>query len=179
MLAMQLEEFVGDCGLEIDAFLAKHGRGFLLHCALDRPPDLKDEVEDEPSTRSKKTRFTARLDPEVLPMSFGSQYSVYRLRTSPGSSEHIKVGRVDENEVCIADSSISKQHAEVRQVESDQFAIMDLGSKNGTMVEQERLLVRVWQSLESNATVQLGEVKLTFMLGPQFVAFVKQTCAPR
>ncbi len=174
MLAMQLDEFIVDShALEIGEFLAKHGRGFLLRCALDRAPDLIG-VDWDPASRLRKTEFNPRIQPDVLPMNFGSQFSVYRLRPRPGVTVHMTVGRLVESDVCIPDSSISKRHAKVRLLEGDGFAIMDLNSRNGTVVDQTQLPVRVWQQLEDSAAVQLGDMKLTFMLGQQFVEFLQK-----
>ena len=48
------------------------------------------------------------------------------------------IGRNSENALCIPDSSVSRQHAVIRQ-KDNYFVILDLGSSNGTFVNSRSL----------------------------------------
>ncbi|MEA2180689.1 MAG: hypothetical protein QOG77_3986, partial [Solirubrobacteraceae bacterium] len=50
----------------------------------------------------------------------------------------VGIGRVVENDVVLEDDGISRRHAEIRRGD-DGWTIADLGSKNGTRVNGERL----------------------------------------
>src|SRR5262245_843283 len=50
------------------------------------------------------------------------------------------VGRALECDLIIDDLSVSRRHAELRQVET-QLEIRDLGSRNGTFIDESRILV--------------------------------------
>lgn len=49
------------------------------------------------------------------------------------------IGRWEDNDIVIDDRWVSRYHAQIRQ-ENDQYVIEDLGSKNGTMVNGQRIL---------------------------------------
>ncbi len=63
-----------------------------------------------------------------------------------------KLGRNSENHVVLNDPSISRFHAEIRAI-NDHFVLMDLGSKNGTLVNGE--FIREW-GLTHGDRIQLG-----------------------
>ena len=64
------------------------------------------------------------------------------------------LGRNDESDVVIADSSVSRQHAVIR-VDGKQVSIRDLGSSNGTLVGDEEIEGQV--DLHDGDRIQLGD----------------------
>ncbi len=78
-------------------------------------------------------------------------------RVSVGE-EPLSIGRLAECDVVLADSSVSRRHAEVRRQGSD-FVVADLGSTNGTKVNgagvKERRLV-------DGDEISVGSAKLRF-----------------
>lgn len=70
----------------------------------------------------------------------------------------IKIGRDFDNDVCLDDLSVSRHHAEIEQID-DKYLIRDLGSKNGTYVNQQRLLEG---TINDKDEISLGEIKLVF-----------------
>lgn len=78
-------------------------------------------------------------------------------RVSVGE-EPVSIGRLAECDVVLADSSVSRRHAEVRRQGSD-FVVADLGSTNGTKVNgagvKERRLV-------DGDEISVGSAKLRF-----------------
>jgi phosphoserine phosphatase RsbU/P len=73
--------------------------------------------------------------------------------------ERVTIGRSRENDLFLPDRWLSRRHAEIQQG-SDGFYLVDLGSKNGTLVN--RLLVRDPHRLRSGDVITLGEHALTF-----------------
>lgn len=70
----------------------------------------------------------------------------------PISQSVLKIGRNSENQVILNDPSISRFHAEIRP-QNGSFYIVDVGSKNGTIVNGERVTER---KLAHGDRIQLG-----------------------
>jgi VWFA-related protein len=71
------------------------------------------------------------------------------------------IGRGQGNDVVIDDATVSRQHATIRW-EQERFRVYDLGSSNGTFVDDQR--VREPVVLWDGATVRFGAVELVFKL---------------
>lgn len=71
------------------------------------------------------------------------------------------IGRSPRNDICIAEASISRQHAEVF-LSARGYSIRDLGSNNGVFVNGQKVLK---QLLASGDVIELGAPgwKLTFL----------------
>jgi pSer/pThr/pTyr-binding forkhead associated (FHA) protein len=104
---------------------------------------------------------------ETLPH---GQYSVtdigielYPLAKKPGASfpDRITIGRTSNNDICVADHSVSRLHAYVRQ-HGPGWAVADAGSKNGSWLRGEKLEPRRERPLTSRNVLRIGDVDLTF-----------------
>ena len=69
------------------------------------------------------------------------------------------IGRAQTNNVVIADVTVSRQHARIR-LEEDKFLLFDLGSANGTFVNDQRVEQPI--TLAENDVVRFGEVAFIF-----------------
>src|SRR5688572_25709713 len=87
------------------------------------------------------------------------QLSVDEILLNPGCN---RLGREGENDVLVPHSSVSRQHCEVWLTE-DAVLVRDLGSRNGTFVDEER--VQEAQVLDGQ-TLQLGDVKMVLTGAP-------------
>jgi len=88
---------------------------------------------------------------------------IFPLSKKPGASfpDRITIGRTTNNDVVIADSSISRLHAYVRR-DGTGWVVADAGSKNGSWVRGEALEPRREKALPSRGLLKLGDVDLTF-----------------
>lgn len=111
-----------------------------------------DEMAEEVDETMPHGRFT----PEPVAM------ELYPLAKKPGASfpDRITIGRTSNNDVVLADHSVSRLHAYVRQ--STGWLVADAGSKNGSWLESELLEPRRETALPPGAQVRFGDVQLTF-----------------
>jgi FHA domain-containing protein len=91
-----------------------------------------------------------------------SEMELYPLAKKPGASfpDRITIGRTLNNDVVIADLSVSRLHAYVR--ESGGWVVADAGSKNGSWLGDQRLEPRREVALVPGSVVRLGDVRLRF-----------------
>lgn len=94
-----------------------------------------------------------------------SDLDVYPLAKKPGASfpDRITIGRTPNNDITIADPSISRLHAYVRH-DRGAWLVADGGSKNGSWLDKSALAARKERKLTSKMTLRLGDVDLQFYL---------------
>jgi hypothetical protein len=90
------------------------------------------------------------------------EMELYPLAKKPGASfpDRITIGRTANNDIVIADPSVSRLHAYVRQ--ADGWLVADAGSKNGSWLDNVALEARRETSLLPRSVLKLGDVRLTF-----------------
>jgi serine phosphatase RsbU (regulator of sigma subunit) len=88
------------------------------------------------------------------------------VRSSEGARERfaiakdrVTIGRSRESDIFLPDQWLSRHHAEIRR-EGEGFFVVDLGSKNGTLLNGEQVATR--QRLHHGDVITLGEHVLTF-----------------
>jgi pSer/pThr/pTyr-binding forkhead associated (FHA) protein len=119
------------------------------------------DVQIYEGSRLKPGRFV--VDAEVVE---GAEEALYAELVLPDGSRvqvseaPVVIGRLPECDVVIADSNVSRRHAEVRQV-GENVVVTDLGSTNGTRVNGQ--LVRE-QVLASGDEITVGSTTLVFEL---------------
>jgi pSer/pThr/pTyr-binding forkhead associated (FHA) protein len=80
--------------------------------------------------------------------------------TVPIDKDVMVVGRSRQCEIMLKDDSqVSRRHAELRKLPDGQFAVRDLGSKNGTFVNGAPISTWV---LKPGDTITIGETKIQF-----------------
>jgi pSer/pThr/pTyr-binding forkhead associated (FHA) protein len=90
---------------------------------------------------------------------------IYPLAKKPGASfpDRITIGRTPNNDICIADHSVSRLHAYVRmEGHGKRWCVADAGSKNGSWLGFDKLEPRKERDLSSRASMRMGEIELTF-----------------
>ncbi len=73
----------------------------------------------------------------------------------------ISVGRTEQNEICIADKSVSKRHAMLVR-DGNEYQLHDFNATNGTFVDGERIMA---VKLHDGASIRLGFVELRYESG--------------
>ncbi len=86
----------------------------------------------------------------------------------PLKTTNVRVGRHRDNDICLQNDSISRRHAVLHyNAETRRFVITDLGAGNGVVVNKTKYKSR---ELNDGDTVELGEVRLRFRAGREFLA---------
>lgn len=86
----------------------------------------------------------------------------------------ITVGRTDNNDVVIGDTSISRFHGYFLQdPKTKQWKLVDADSKNGTWVGNTRLQANKPEPLGGSTRLRFGQVDVMFFLPEQFFAHLQ------
>lgn len=96
----------------------------------------------------------------------GRVFSVVKPRDS--SHGPITVGRTSENDIAIAEYSVSRNHCIIARVENE-YRLTDMGSTNGTIVDGVPLTPRKPLRLRGGETISLGRLMLVFYFAEGFI----------
>jgi hypothetical protein len=80
-------------------------------------------------------------------------------------SDVVTIGRSRKNDVRLYDMTVSSSHAEIHRI-GHQFAIADMGSTNGTFLNEKRISAE--ESLDSYNELQIGAFRLLFVRGGSY-----------
>lgn len=78
---------------------------------------------------------------------------------APITATNVRIGRHRDNDICIANHSVHRQHAVIFRDSNGAFVIRDLGTKNGVVVNNVRCSQTV---LNDGDVIELGEVRLRY-----------------
>jgi hypothetical protein len=120
---------------------------------------LDDDRAEVDFPEHDETLPSGKIDPQEVDL------EVYPLVKKPRASfpDRVTIGRTSNNDVVIADTSVSRLHAYVRRL-GDAWSIADAGSKNGSWLRGEKLEPRKERPLPSGAVLRIGDVDLTFYI---------------
>ena len=92
-------------------------------------------------------------------------------RTMLGSTK-VTLGRAPDNTLVLNDSKASSHHAEIRP-EGQNYNLVDLGSTNGTFVNEQQVYSGVTRLLQPGDTLRIGDTRFTFEANsaPQSVSY--------
>lgn len=124
------------------------------------------------SGKKQQSRPT-RTEPLVLP-----------LRKGPSRSNAfvmgITVGRTENNDLVLADTSVSRFHAYfLEDARRKVWRLVDAESKNGTWVGAQKLQQSTQVELQDKARLRFGDVELTFLLPESFFAHLATLSKPK
>ena len=81
----------------------------------------------------------------------------------PLSSTPLTIGRLPDNHLVITDPKASSRHAEIRQ-NADGYTLTDLGSMNGTFVNEQQLVSKEPRTLHPGDVIRIGDTRYTYEL---------------
>jgi hypothetical protein len=182
--ALELASFGPDARtLGEDDFVAKNGGAFLLHHG-DLDPTRKP-VRPQATLVLGRAMFAeaaqeAAGSPSQAEAAFKGMAAlqVYPVKNTGRSPfpRIVTVGRTKNNDIVLADISISKFHAFFKE-EGGQFFLADAESRNGTFVDGERALATKQgkpTGLKSGSRVKFGGLEFRFVDAKELLLLARQ-----
>ena len=77
------------------------------------------------------------------------------------SSDVLTIGRVPDNKLVLSDTKASSHHAEIHAVDNG-YTITDLGSTNGTFINEQQIGKNEPRKLNGNDTIRIGDTRITY-----------------
>ncbi len=85
------------------------------------------------------------------------------------SATPLKIGRAPDNQLVLSDGKTSTHHAEIRP-DGQGYSIIDVGSTNGTFVNEERLERNRPRLLRAGDIIRIGDVRMSYEVSGAEVA---------
>src|SRR3984885_11880669 len=77
------------------------------------------------------------------------------------TSNVLTIGRAPDNQMVLQDQQASSHHAEIRP-DTQGYLLVDLNSRNGTFVNEQRLMAQTPRLLISGDVIRIGETRFTY-----------------
>jgi len=87
------------------------------------------------------------------------------------------IGRASASQLVLDDKKASGYHAEIRSLGQDGYSITDLGSTNGTFVNEQRLEQRVPRTLANGEIIRIGDTSFMYVI-PEVQAVTPTVYSP-
>lgn len=88
----------------------------------------------------------------------------------------LTIGRAPDNQMVLQDQQASSHHAEIRP-DMQGYLLVDVNSRNGTFVNEQRLMPQTPRLLISGDVIRIGETRLTYATGGADEATVRASSA--
>ena len=159
----------GDRFEQVEQALVSELRRVVRETAAERgwglvgPPEIDFEVDDDLSKgRFELAASFVEGEAELAPGGGAASLVLFERgggsRTFALDRPEVTLGRLPESEVVVPDSGASRQHARIRHADGE-FVLTDLGSTNGTLVNDEAVRER---TLEDGDRITIGETVFEF-----------------
>lgn len=136
-----------------DAFIAQVPPRFIVLGASQSTPPGAPAISFATQAFMAPTKLSVSDELIVIPL--------VKAENNP-YADRVSIGRARNCDIVIRDPSISKLHALVR-VDGSEFALLDIGSQNGTYLNGRRLAANEPVLLSTHDQVMFGGVPTTFM----------------
>ncbi len=139
---------------------------------LYEPPEVaesKNEDDDD-------YQFRTQSGLELTSIGGGEPLAAVIEKTKDNAFQRrVTIGRTNNNDIVLDDTSVSRFHAWLEQEEaSGNWLLYDAGSRNGTMAGGKRLPAKSAVALSVGVKVKIGSVELTFYSAEGFLKLLKQ-----
>jgi pSer/pThr/pTyr-binding forkhead associated (FHA) protein len=78
--------------------------------------------------------------------------------------EKTTIGRLDDNQFCLPEPSVSSHHCEIWS-KGDDIVVKDLGSTNGSFINEKQLEAGKEATVRPGQTLRLGQIELRYETG--------------
>ncbi len=84
------------------------------------------------------------------------------------------IGRASDNRMVVNDLKVSSHHAQIRP-EGQGYEIIDLGSSNGTFVNEQQLVPNLPRFLNPGDQIRIGDTRFTYEAGTMAQQTIERT----
>lgn len=148
-----------------DQFAKTYQNAFLLLHIEERPTDHQWTFKTQTlsstgiSVAQAMAKQGLKLSPEL------AQYYVFPVVKAMNNPwpERISVGRARNNDIVLADSSVSKLHAHFSFGDGTKQHLTDAGSRNGTRINEEALVEHVRTAVRPGDVITFGGTTVTYL----------------
>lgn len=156
---IRIEDLRSDAaGLSAEEFEDQYGSAFLL---------LSSTGFRQPKSATSTEVLLLGLGEGAGERTEGLSVRVIPIRAAENSHTHlITVGRTSRNDVSIADISVSRFHAFFKRNPSGGFQLHDVGSTNGTIVNESSVFTKETgppTDVKSGDNIRFGQIDVTFL----------------
>lgn len=92
------------------------------------------------------------------------------------TSNVLTIGRAPDNQLALQDQQASSHHAEIRP-DPQGYLLVDMNSRNGTFVNEQRLMPQTPRLLISSDTIRIGETRMIYEIAGADEATVRANAA--
>ena len=121
--------------------------------------------------KESQTKPTNITYAEVKPLAYLISQDE-RANSYPVTTSTWRIGRSQDNEMTIDDSSISRRHAEINRDSNGQFIIYDRGSTNGVFINNKKITKKI---LSEGDIIEIGDFFLRFTEHPKDFQYGEDT----
>ncbi|MBI1944065.1 MAG: FHA domain-containing protein [Deltaproteobacteria bacterium] len=169
--------------LSEDEFRERFGDAFFMRgggsASLRKPRVFQETSKGDASPALRAAEHGA--SPNPLKRRAGAdvmEFTIYFLRPNDPKGRRVTVGRTGNNDVVIADSSVSKFHAVITRDAAGGVQVKDASSTTGTRINDELIPADEYRTLKGGEEVAFGEVHLTFLGVTSLHNFLKRVIPP-
>lgn len=126
---------------------------------------MTDRHESTQFLRAREVERAMKVSPVDRKEGVAPSYITWREKTMPLENDLIRIGRAPQNEIVMAAKNVSRFHCQIKR-NGDELIIEDLGSTNGTFVNDEQ--VKQPRTLSVGDVVRVGHEQVVFHDNPNY-----------
>lgn len=135
-------------------------------------PPTEDTVGDEDDDDGYQLKTQSGLAMPAI--GGGDPMAVVIEKTKDNAfKSRVTIGRTSNNDIVLDDASVSRFHAWIEQTSQD-WVIVDAGSRNGSTVGGRKLPARAPATLTNGLSVRIGAMQLTYYTAQGFLEMLQR-----
>ena len=147
--------------------------------SIERPVLLWETPESSEGSSAQRTKLLLDIEDALEAGAVHGEPLVFILEKNPGApssgTSDLTLGRTDRNDIILPHESVSRAHACFRQDPvSKSWKLLDVGSSNGTWVENFRLPPHQPALLPDCSTLRFGNVEVRYFTPASFFNYLAQ-----
>ncbi len=131
-------------------------------------PPTEDTVDEDDEDDDYQLRTQSGLS--VPSIGGGDPMAVVIEKTKDNAFQRrITIGRTGNNDIVLDDTSVSRFHAWIEQQETQEWVLVDAGSRNGSTLGGRKIAPKAPAPLTNGLSVRIGALQLTYYSAQGFL----------